>query len=548
MKNIRIITPQITILIFVVILFWQLTKTFYQQDEWLALGNIISNKSNYFLLSSTNLLHLLLGEGRIASRLISYLFIGGFPFNIVPLSLFAILFHSINTLLVFHLANKFFKNLIFSLVAASFFAVNSVSHQAVTWYAAAIGTLPATTLILISIFTYIKAFGGYPFARIESVKRGWMIATVTLIYISLHFKEIGLFTLLFLPLTLFLGKDLFYRKIKLFFLTITPFLIVIFYKIMELKFRTTESNLYITGLNENFFSTILLRSILYPLTSFSLMFVPGDHFLLFARFVLRQIYPFFASADNNILIAQSVILDLLAVILTLFILILIYFLLQKEKPQNKKTVYFCLIFLFMSFSPYILLSKDFSYLEGRYYYLSVAGGAFLLSWVLKRLWEVFGQRIFSLIVLPILIFYLVFHASVIEGSITEQVRLADIRKDFIMQLKTLLPTLDNKRQIFYTSSDLNYWSDGNKIPFQQGSGYTYMVLYYQSGKIPSEFLKDGFLFDIASQGYRETRDYGFGYFWDKQELEKVVKQYNLPQGSIIKLEYNSKTHKLKRND
>lgn len=545
MKIFKSIAPYTVLTLLVFGLFWQLTKTFYQQDEWLALGNILTYGQDYFFLSTPDLLQMLLGEGRIASRGISYFLLGGFPFNTVPLLLFAIVLHIVNAILVYHLANKFFKNLTYSLFAASFFVVNSVAYQAVTWSAAAIGTLPATTLILLSFFAYFKAIGGYDFARTVLLGRRWIVVTASLIYISVHFKEIGIFLFVFLPLAAFLFKKYsFYSFTKTFWMFILPFLLIVAYRVIELRLRTTPSNLYITGLNENFFLTTFIRMIIYPLTSFSLMFIPGGYFLEFAREVLRDNYSFFSNSPNNILIAQTVVLDLLAVILTSILLLLFFIFLQKEKLADKKIVIFWLAFSFISFMPYVVLSKDFSYLESRYYYLPVAGAAFLLAWLLKRFWETLGPRIFFGMAVPLVILYIFFHANVVRGAIGEQVVLSDLRRNFMAQLKTEVPSLDKEKNAFYITGDQNYWADGNKIPFQQGSGYTLMVLYYDSGKIPKEFLKEGFLFDIGSQGYKESEELGFGYFWDKEELDKTVRLYNLPSESIIGLKYDSQTKRL----
>ncbi len=521
----------------IISVFGKLPQTFYQQDEWNSLGLVLGEGINSVFNGVSSPLDFLFVKGRILASFISFLFATYFPLQNAPLAILAIALHIIATFLIFVLIRKFIRNNIFSLLGAISFAVNGVSHGAVTWPAIAINAVTSTIILLLAILFFFK--------YLNSPKSKWLFLAGVMIYISLWFKETGFYLFLLLPLSAaFLQRYSPLTFLKAYWAFFLGFMLIVSYRIIDLKLRTIPANLYITGQDENFFSTILLRSILYPLTSFSLMFVPGDQFLSFARSVLRQIYPFFATLPQNILIAQTVILDLLAVVLTLFILMILILLLQKEKLDTKKIVSFWLAFTFMSFLPYILISKDFSYLEGRYYYLSMVGGAFLLSWVIKRLWEIFSPRVFYLSVLPLFIFYLIFHASVVQGAITEQVRLSNIRKDFITQLKMLVPTLDNKRQIIYLTSDLNYWADGNKIPFQQGSGFTFMVLYNESGKVPKELLKDEFLSEIGSQGYEEIGDYGFGYFWDEAELEKAVKQYNLPQSSTIRLQYNSKTRKL----
>ncbi len=523
----------------IILVFGKLPQTFYQQDEWYGLGLTLGEGINSIFHGVSSPLDFLFVKGRLLASFIAFLFATYFPLENAPLAFLAIVLHIMATFLAFVLIRKFIKNNMVSLLGASFFAVNAVSHGAVTWPAIAINAVTSTILVLLAVLSFFK-YLDYPGSR-------WLLLTGLLIYISLWFKETGFYLFLLLPLSAFFLKR--YSAIsflKTYWFFLLAFLVIVFYRVIDLYLTTTQANLYLTGQNENFISTVALRSVLYPLTSFSLMFVPGDQFLGFARAVLRQIYPFFASLDQNILIAQTVILDFLSVIATFFMILLIVLLMQKEKLEAKLVVFFWLAFSFMSFLPYILIGKDFSYLESRYYYLSVVGGAFLLSWVLKRLWEIFGLRIFYLVILPVCIFYLMFHASLVQGIIDEQVRLSILRKDFIVQLKKLVPTLDNKKNIFYTTSDLNYWADGNKIPFQQGSGFTFMILYNGSGKIPKEFLKNEFLSVIGSQGYREIDGYGFGYFWDKKELEKALEMYNLSESSIIKLQYNSKTKTLSR--
>ena len=525
--------------IVIILVFEKLPQTFYQQDEWHGLGLTLGEGINSIFHGVSSPWDFLFVKGRILASFTYFLFATYLPLENAPLAFLAIALHIIATFLVFVLIRKFIKNNIVSLLGAIFFAVNGVSHGGVTWPAIAINAVTSTILVLLAVLSFFKYF---KFARSR-----WLFLTGLLIYLSLWFRETGFYLFLLLPLSAFLLKR--YSAIsflKTYWVFLLAFLSIVFYRVIDLYSTTTKANLYLTGQNENFISTIALRSVLYPLTSFSLMFVPGDQFLGFARAVLRQIYPFFASSPQNILIAQTIILDLLATILTLFIILSLILLMQKKKTANKKIVFFWLAFTFMSFLPYVLLSKDFAYLESRYYYLSVVGGAVLLAWVLKRLWEILGFRIFYLTVLPLCIFYIIFHASVVKGAIAEQVRLSNIRKDFMVQLKTLVPTLDNKKNLFYITSDLNYWADGNKIPFQQGSGFTFMILYNESGKIPKILLRDEFLSEIGSQGYREVGEYGFGYFWEREKLEEAVKHYNLPEGSIIKLEYNSNLGQLKK--
>lgn len=546
MKKLKTKFPYLILLAIVLVLFKDLPKTFYQQDEWLGLGNILTNGINYIFLGLPGPSNLLLGEGRFASRILTYFILGGFPFNITPLVIFSLIFHTINTFLVYRLLKNFFQDIKYPLIGAVFFAVNSVGHQAVTWPAAVIGTLASTTLILLSLFAYFKAIGGYRFDNSIFLSKRWALVTLGLIYLSFHFKETGIFLLLFFPLiTLLLKRKLFFSKLKFFLYLLLPFFIIVGYKLIEFKLRVTENSVYITGLTEDFFSTILARLILYPLTSFSLMFTLEEPFLKFAHSIMYLNYPFFSSDANAALIAQTVVLDLLAIILTFLILVLVFFLMWKEKIESKKVVLFWLTFSFMSFLPYVLLAKNYSYLESRYYYAAGIGGAFLLSWTLRRLNETLGKKIFLGIAF-IAILYLGLHANIVRGAISEQVSVAGLRKDLITQLKNSVPFLERERNIFYITSDRDFYFEGNKIPFQQGTGYTLMILYRETGKIPEELFKEEYLFELGSQGYKEIESGGFGYFWDKKELDKAIRIYNLEENSIIRLYYDSNIEKLKK--
>lgn len=546
MKRIKAISPYCILLLIMIMLFWELPKTFYQQDEWLALGNIKTYGWEYIFLGTQNALDLLLGEGRIASRFITYFILGGFPFNLSPLTAYGVLFHAINTFLVYRLVNQFLKYPLYSLIGASFFAVNSVSHQAVTWQAAVIGTLTATTLLLLSLFAFFRFLGGYNFTKKNTLKGRWLLASLILIYISLHFKETGIFLVLFLPLVAFIvGREFFYSKIRFFIAIAFPFVIIVAYRILELRLRTTESNLFLTGLQENFFIHLALRAILYPLTSFSLMFVPGDHFLSFARSIMKIQYPFLAKGNSQDLIVQTIVLDLLAVLLSMILAIVLYLLLRRERRESKSAVIFWIAFSLFGFLPYIVLSKDFSYLESRYYYFPVVGGAFLLGWTLKRVREHLGEHAFlkaGLIVLAIL--YLLIHASVVKSHINHQVDLGNERRNLITQLKHLVPTLVNKRNVFFTAGNKEFYATGNYTPLQQGIGYTLMLLYNESEKIPIILFKDEFLFEIGGQGYKEIGEFGFGHFSNEEELNKAAKHYGFSKESVIRLYYDSQTKRL----
>lgn len=526
--------------VLIIAVFSPLAQTFYQQDEWNGLGLVFSQGLGSVFPGAFQLIDLFFVKGRIMSSLVFYAIAVNFPLQNMPFVILAIALHTIATFLVFLLTKKLVQNTFLSILGASFFAVNAVSHGAVTWPVIAINTIGSSILVLSSVLFFFKF--------LESSRKKLLLISGLVLYLSLWFKEIGLYLFLFFPLYAFVFKRGSLKDyLKNFWWFLTPFFLIVGYRLLELRLITEKADLYVTGNNDNFFLTLLLRAILYPITSFSLMFIPGGAFIEFAREVLRDNYIFFANAPNDVLIAQTVILDLLAVVASLGIFLLVILGLRKERTENRKTVFFWLMFTLLSFTPYVVLSKDFSYLESRYYYLAVVGGAVLFSWLLARAWAVFGKKLFLIFVFPIALAFVFWHAISVRSAIDEQVIFSNWRKSFMSELGNLAPTLTKDKNVIYITGNKNYWSDGNKVPFQQGTGYTLMVLYNSSGKIPKELLRKSYLFEIGSQGYKEVGSLGFGYFWDEEELEKTIKDNDLGKENIISLYYNSKENKLEAN-
>ena len=82
------------------------------------------------------------------------------------------------------------------------------------------------------------------------------------------------------------------------------------------------------------------------------------------------------------------------------------------------------------------------------------------------------------------------------------------RIKFLNQMSLLLPKLESNKNIFYITGDTDYYIVGNKVPFQQGMGYTLMVWYYHTGKIPKDLINENFLWELNSQGYKEIDNKG----------------------------------------
>lgn len=525
----------------ILFVFFPLTKTFYQQDEWLGYGSYLARGIEFIFFNTKSIFGFILGEGRVLSALLYYFSFKFFPFNVVPIALFSIIFHILNTILVFVLIKKIFKKTLPAFLGSLFFAFNSVSQGAVTWPATIVGTLPSTTLIILSVFTFI--------VFLEKKIGKWLVLTFLLLYISLFFKETSIFLFLYLPIVSLLFERV---NLKKFLSTYWPFigffLVDTFFRVSELRTANLQQTLFLEGSSPSYWQTLLTRAVLYPLTSFSLTFVPSEPFLCFARSLTKIYYPFIMP-QQFILFAQTAVLDLLSICLTFLILTITSIFLKFSNRQENKYIKFIIGFLFFSFLPYILISKNYAYLESRYYYLPSFAGGIILAWLIIKIMEIINKtKIHYLKPLIVIIFilFLFSHLKYLENSISNEVAIAKERISFLIQLNQFTPSLKSDRNIFYIDSDVDFYISGNKTPFQQGMGYTLMTIYYKDGKIPQDFLKEGYLYEIGSQGYKEEGNYGFGYFTDNNQLEKTVRKYKLSKENVVSFYYHTPDKRLEK--
>ena len=544
----KIMLPCLILVIVVLVIYFPLTKTFYQQDEWHGYGMYLANGPAMIFSSATylsknlgsifldtnGLINIFLGEGRIFTRFLQYEFYKEFPLDVTPVAWFSIILHATNTILVFLLAKKIFRKDLHAFFGSLFFAVNSVSQSSITWIAASVNTLPSTTLILLAVLFYFKF--------VDLFENKWLFCSFISIYLSLFFKETGLFLFLLLPLFSFVYKKYsiieFIKKYWYFFLTMG--LIVVF-RLYEFKSVHHEEVLFLTGSSKYFLDSLVVRSVLYPLTSLSLSIVPPDIFLNFARYITNVYYPF-VPEGQFILIAQTAVLDLLAIVLSAVIGVISFIILKLTEIKIRKHVIFWFIFLLASFLPYIIISKSYSYLESRYYYVASVAWAVIFAWVLKVCEEKIKIRLLQFLILIAFLFFLFAHINAAQKNLNQLVKDSQVRIGIIDQIKRIKPTLENNKNIFYITGDSDFYLVGNKVPFQTGMGYNLMSLYYNSGKVPKGFIDETYLFEIGSQGYKESSEYGFGYFSDLDSLRSVFKEKKIEKTAVKAFYYNSKAN------
>ncbi len=536
-KNISTIIYCIILTAIIFVIFWPITKTFYQQDEWLGYGLYLAKGAGLIMQNTGSFWGIVFGQGRILTNLLMAFFYKFFPLNIYPIAFLAIFLHSVNALLVFSLAKKIFKNSLSAFFGSLFFGLNSVSQSAVTWSAASINTLPSTTLILISVYLFFK--------YLDDFKQKWLLMSFFAIYVSLFFKETGVFLFLLLPVTsLLFDKYTLKSYIKTFWFFFVAAGLIVGYRLLGFLFTPHEEALFLTGSSKYFFDSLVVRSVLYPLTSLSLSLVPPNLFLNFARYITNVNYPFIPEGQF-ILVAQTIVLDLLALLLSAIIVFFSLRLFKLSKPGVRKSMVFWFIFLLANFLPYIIISKSYSYLESRYYYLSAASWGMIFAWLFSLIFEKIKRLPTQLVFVLCFAYFIYIHVTVVSLDIKRLVGESQTRIQILNQITKLQPDLISNKNIFYITGNSDYLLPGNKAPFQQGFGHALMTIYFKSGKIPKDFLNESYLFEIGSQGYRESERYGFGYFSDKDTLKPYLNRKDI---SVIGLYYDSKENKIIKLD
>ncbi len=539
----RILKFFLPVIILTIFTFWKLPLTFYQQDEWLGLGQIFAQGWSHITFGFSPI-QVFFADGRPLTRVLGVLLFGNFPFNSTFLALYSVGFHLLNTFLVFLIANKILKKTWFAFISAIFFSVNSVTHQSVTWFGASFGTQPSAFTIFLSIFLFLL--------YLEENNIKFLYASIFSALISLYFKESSIFLFVFLPLIEIIFKKNFnfkeYVKKYLPFLTFTTLFVL--YRLFEMMIIRANSSGLLAGKvfanlgTEHIWQSLFVRSFMYPITSLGYIFIPLPIALKLGYYMRALYYPFIT--EHSDLISETVILDLLSFLLSFVILFSCYLIWSKFK-EYRKAILFSLLLFFFSILPYIVISKTFGYLEPRYYYISSAAASIILSLLVMSLFKTFNNLMLKSTVLCIFIVLIFLNVMTIKNDINKQVIIAKERKSFIAQLYNLKPTLTKDKNIFLVEGNKPRFSDYNKAPFQNGIGYTFMVLYYNSDKIPKELLSEGYLWEWDKQGYKEVEGKGFGYYYDFEELKKDLKLGRFSKDSIVSLYYDSNEKILRLN-
>ncbi|MGH7203448.1 MAG: hypothetical protein ACREHC_03320, partial [Candidatus Levyibacteriota bacterium] len=494
-------------------------------------------------------LAIIFGAGRPLVRILGLLFFGNIPMNVFPLTIYTLTFHVINAFLVFLITYQLSRKSTLSIIAALFFAVNSVDSQSVSWFGAAFGLMPSSFFILLSLyFTTL-------FLKTKLLK--YTIYAFVAALVSVFFKEDGLFLFVFIPIVVILSqysfsktsfKRNFVNFIKSRYIMVT--LIFVIYLLLFVSYRYThmvkmaQAAAIPVPNTQSILPNVFTNIIVYPLSTFSLIYIPPEVSLPLTENFTKYYLPTVMASPSSDAIIQNIVLEALAIFFAFIVLFLIQLIYVKEKDL-RLLIKFSTLLLVLCMLPYVVVIRGFTYLEPRYYYIaSAAAGIYLGSFGYLLYRVVPFKRIGVIIVGLLLISFYSMHISVIREQMHKQVVIATERKNIINQVYAITPSLHQNNNVFYVTGNRDFTVPNNKVPFQQGFGYTLMVLYFKRGTIPNDLLANGFLWDTGSQGYQNVNGKGFGFFTNLNDLKKSLKENNLSKNNVIALYYNSNTEKV----
>lgn len=523
----------------VILTYWMLILTFYQQDEWIAVGQFLTG-GLLAQTSTVNPLLLIFGSNRVLAHPIHMFMYTVFPLQIWPFFVFGIFFQTINSYMVFLLSKKITKNQLIALVASLFFAISSTGNQAVTWAAASTTTLPAAFFSFVSLYFFLDF--------LDRRLRIHIIISFCSLVIAYLFKESSIFMLV-----VFIVSYLLFRSkskpinVKSFLPFAVYFSLAVLVRIVDMLTSTTNPVGKIST-DSSVFEKAAFFVFVYPLSAISQYLIPLREMFFISREFEKVNYPFIYSTNYGILTSERIVAEMLSLMFS-FLVIIFFILVWFLYPKLRKIIIFSFTFMLSSILPFIIIERGSAYLESRYYYMGTVGAGILLGLFayvvleyLKKIKSVSRVLRYSFVSIMLILFFALQINSVYR-DFSIQIKLAEQRKKFIQDVADLGSVIPDK-PVIYVSGDQIHYGPNQYVPFQQGLGYTLMILFHSSGKIPDALISEEFLWDVGSQGYKESGEKAFGYFGDYNALFALVGQGKIDPEQVIAFEYVSKNGKL----
>ena len=520
-----------------------LFQTFFQQDEWLTFGYVLAG-GIIANISQNSIVQLFAGTNRIFGSVINNMVYKYFPFRMDILVWFSLVVHTLNTFLWYAVVLAVTKKRLIAFTSALFFAMNVTASQSVSWFASIFTTLPAAMFIFISIL-FFKRY-------IDTRKLRFLLFTQVFSIVAYFFKESSIFLFFLYPMLIVFWKKRQFSYLdtaKYFFVFILYACFAIFFRVNSIRGLGASAGVYVS--NSSFmWQKVVMHAFFYPIFSLPQIFIPQQIMFKIADWFQKINYGGIQGLLTTQLGVESIVSDFISFVIAVAMLCGIYIIGKKQK--NLRTpLYLALLFTVMSFLPFVILDKGNAYLDSRYFYIGSAGGSCVFALLLSGIITFFRKShrfVYWFVIVIMSIFgagYIYKSYQFITRDIQTMVLVSRERKNILSQLQTMYSQIPENPVFYVTGNHYGYYGLPEvKVPFQQGFGFTLMVRYFKSGKIPPTLLREAFLWRIQDQGYREVDQKGFGYYYDLNVLKKQVDDGIIVSSQVIGLYYDTDTKKL----
>lgn len=514
----------ILILIAIIYLaFGQIGKIFFQQDEWLGLGNAFTFWTTG---GPKQIMQDVFWPNGPISRILpltgltNFVVFNTFKLNPGAYGLLAVTVASVNAILLYLILQKWLDSHILGIIVAGLWITNNLAVQSITW----IGTfIPSQFSVLFFLLAW------YSWQR----HKLWL--TVSLMWASLWYKEMAPFYIILFPALAWMQKRLTIKSIVI--LTLPLIIMLGLPKIINLarNFPPVASPSIVPVTNENIF----YNAWLLPARTLAHIFLPTNN--LYKIFYRVDAIHYGNIVDGQVV--ESVVGDAFSLLVSFYILLAIFGLAAIGKGVHSEAVWISLMVLFISVLPYALFNDQNAILEPRYYiypalaaYLAVAISVFrVLKIILPKY---LGSLVLILIFMPLL----KQNILGVQTNLNRDIQTGQYRRQI---LKTVDP-IRNKlgvSNVFLFSSP-----QGGFYEFQSGFGQTLAVWFYNTGKIPVGVLRDLDFWDPGYEGIKNYSGRKYGYFMNYDKLLSAVKNDSeLNPGQIIAFSWNAENHTVSDN-
>jgi len=512
----------VILIIIMVIAFWNVNNIFFQQDEWLGLGNAFSFRAGGGI---RQIMQEVFWPNHSVSRILpltgltNYVVFNTFKLNPWAYGLLAVSVASVNAILLYLILQKWLESHILGVMVASLWITNNLALQSITW----IGTfIPSQFSVLFLLLAW------YSWQR----QRLWL--TVALMWASLWYKEMAPFYIILFPILAWLQKKL---TVKTLIILTLPLVIMLgLPKLINLtrNLPIVVSPSLVPVTNENVFYNMWLL----PARTLAHIFLPTN-----------SLYKIFYRVDaihygiiGNGQIVESVVGDAFSLLVSFYILLAIFSLTALGKGPHSEAVWISLMVLFISILPYALFNNQNAILEPRYYIYPALAAYLAIVVSVYRVFKASPKYIGSLIL--VLIFSPLLRQNIlgVQANLSWDIQTGQYRRQILKTVDSVRNNL-GKNNIFLFSAP-----QGGFYEFQSGFGQTLAVWFYDTGKIPVEVLRDRDFWELGYEGIKNYSGRKYGYFMNYDKLLSVVKNdVELNPNQIIAFMWNSQNHTVKNN-